>query len=115
MAKIDSMHMTVGSMAELMDVLKTLPSDLQSLHIDVRSNGSSPANTPEDDAPPAEPTPVYSMEEVRAVLFKVRDLHGVEGMRDLMRPYGTEKLAGLAPKHYGAVLEAAQKVIADAG
>ena len=58
---------------------------------------------------PADPPPkAITLEEVRAVLAeKSHDGYTAE-VRDLLQKYGAEKLSGVDPKHYAALLKDAE-------
>ena len=104
MATFKRVHLTVSSVDELIDALRKLPFNVKSVFANIDptpQSGSDPDLIPE-------PTPVYSIAEVRAALAKVRDAQGVDGMREILRNHGVEKLADLDPKHYAAVMQEAQ-------
>ena len=84
--------------------------NLSCLHFDFRKSDSDSLCAPEAEpvaqpAPPKEPEPVFTMQEVRAALLKIRESAGVDGMREHLRKYGVEKLADLAPEHYSAIMK----------
>lgn len=102
MTRFRNVSMTVSSMDELIEALRKLPPTMESVFVDIE-----PDSKTEPDPIP-EPTPVYSIAEVRAALAKVRDAQGVDGMREILRKHGVEKLADLDEKHYAAVMQEAQ-------
>lgn len=82
---------------------------------DVYNGPPAEEPTPEEDAP-AEPTPVYSKDEVRAELRKVMNLRGSEAMREILNRYGSPKLDGVPEEAYPAIIADVQKALEeDAG
>lgn len=96
MIKFHKVELSVSTVDELNKAMSQLPHEIGVVHVEF-----VPDPTPE-------PTPVYSIAEVRAALAKVRDAQGVDGMREILRKHGVEKLADLDEKHYAAVMQEAQ-------
>ena len=67
---------------------------------------------PED---PAEPTPIYSKDEVRAELRKVMQTQGSDAMRQILSKYGCKKLDEASEKDYPAIVKDVQEALANAG
>lgn len=100
MIKFHKVELSVSTVDELNKAMSQLPHEIGVVHIEF-----VPDTQPD---PIPEPTPVYSIAEVRAALAKVRDAQGVDGMREILRKHGVEKLADLDEKHYAAVMQEAQ-------
>ena len=66
--------------------------------------------TPPAPAPaPADPPPkAITLEEVRAVLAERSHDGYTDQVRGLLQKYGAEKLSGVDPKHYAALLKDAE-------
>ena len=104
MVKIN-MAVTVDTVEELIEALKSAGPNVATFYGEVRGYdpteaarvirdvASKPEADPEPEAPSAEPTPVYTMTQVREALAKVRLSLGGDGMRDILRKFGAEKLA----------------------
>lgn len=100
MIKFHKVELSVSTVDELNKAMSQLPHEIGVVHVEFVPG-------PQPEAVP-EPTPVYSIAEVRAALAKVRDAQGVDGMREILRKHGVEKLADLDEKHYAAVMQEAQ-------
>ena len=62
-----------------------------------------------DDPAPADPPPkAITLEEVRAVLAERSHDGYTDQVRGLLQKYGAEKLSGVDPKHYAALLKDAE-------
>ena len=102
MVKIN-MAVTVDTVEELIEALKSAGPNVATFYGEVRGYDPTEAARvirdvaskpePETEAPAAEPTPVYTMTQVREALAKVRLSLGGDGMRDILRKFGAEKLA----------------------
>lgn len=102
----------------LLDVIEDIRSLADSLQAVATALGQSdsesavaPAPAPETPPAPAPadlPPKAITLEEVRAVLAeKSHDGYTAE-VRDLLQKYGAEKLSGVDPKHYAALLKDAE-------
>lgn len=100
MIKFHKVELSVSTVDELNKAMSQLPHEIGVVHVEFVPD-TQPETIPE-------PTPVYSIAEVRAALAKVRDAQGVDGMREILRKHGVEKLADLDEKHYAAVMQEAQ-------
>ena len=104
MIKFHKVELSVSTVDELNKAMSQLPHEIGVVHVEFVPD-TQPDPIPD---PIPEPTPVYSIAEVRAALAKVRDAQGVDGMREILRRHGVEKLADLDEKHYAAVMQEAQ-------
>ncbi len=96
----------------LFDVIEDMRSLADSLQAVADAIGK---NDPEDDAAPdqapapADPPPkAITLEEVRAVLAEKSHDGFTAEVRDLLQKYGAQKLSGVNPKHYAALLKDAE-------
>ena len=102
----------------LLDVIEDICSLADSLQAVATALGQS---TPEDAAAPdpapetlpapapANPPPkAITLEEVRAVLAERSHDGYTDQVRGLLQKYGAEKLSGVDPKHYAALLKDAE-------
>lgn len=102
----------------LLDVIEDIRSLADSLQAVATALGQSdPEDTaapdPAPEAPPAPapadpPTKVITLEEVRAVLAERSHDGYTDQVRGLLQKYGAEKLSGVDPKHYAALLKDAE-------
>lgn len=118
-----NMAVTVDTVDELIEALKNAGPNVASFYGEVKNPGTpspdpvAPANpdTPEPepakDEPIPEPTPVYSIVEVRGELAKVREMHGSDRMREVLREFGADKLADIAPDKYPAIMKKAEEIL----
>lgn len=123
MVKIN-MAVTVDTVEELLEALKSAGPNVASFYGEVRGYDSTePARVirdvaskpdPEPEASAAEPTPVYTMTQVREALAKVRLTLGGDGMRDILRKFGAEKLAEVDASKYPAIMENIEAVMKEA-
>jgi hypothetical protein len=125
MVKIN-MAVTVDTVEELLEALKSAGPNVASFYGEVRGYDSTeaarairdvaskPEADPEPEAPAAEPTPVYTMTQVREALAKVRLSLGGDGMRDILRKFGAEKLAEVDASKYPAIMEDIEAVMKEA-
>lgn len=125
-----NMAVTVDTVDELIEALKSAGPNVASFYGEVRGlNGSAaagairdaastpapvPSEEPTAEEPAGEPEPVYTMVQVREALAKVRDLRGGDGMRELLRKYDADKLAGVDPDKYPALMQSIQAVLKEA-
>ena len=102
----------------LLDVIEDIRSLADSLQAVATALGQS--DQEEDTAPapapvappvpaPADPPPkAITLEEVRAVLAERSHDGYTDQVRGLLQKYGAEKLSGVDPKHYAALLKDAE-------
>lgn len=102
----------MSRMKLLLDVIEDIRSLADSLQAVATALGQS---DPEDAAAPtpapapADPPPkAITLEEVRAVLAERSHDGYTDQVRGLLQKYGAEKLSGVDPKHYAALLKDAE-------
>ena len=110
----------MSRMKLLLDVIEDMRSLADSLQAVATALGKSdsesaaaPAPAPETPpapAPaPADPPPkAITLEEVRAVLAERSHDGYTDQVRGLLQKYGAEKLSGVDPKHYAALMKDAE-------
>lgn len=74
----------------------------------MQSDAPTPAAEPEQTEPPAAPAKKVTLEEVRAVLAEKSHDGLTAEVRGLLEKYGAQKLSGVDPKHYPALLKDAE-------
>ena len=100
----------------LLDVVEDMRSLADSLQAVATALGQSdpedsaaPTPAPETPPAPADPPPkAITLEEVRAVLAERSHDGYTDQVRGLLQKYGAEKLSGVDPKHYAALLKDAE-------
>ena len=102
----------------LLDVIEDIRSLADSLQAVATALGKSdsesaaaPAPAPETPPVPAPvdlPPKAITLEEVRAVLAERSHDGYTDQVRGLLQKYGAEKLSGVDPKHYAALLKDAE-------
>ena len=108
----------MSRMKLLLDVIEDIRSLADSLQAVATALGQSDpegatAPVPAPEAPPApaptDPPPkAITLEEVRAVLAEKSHDGYTDQVRGLLQKYGAEKLSGVDPKHYAALLKNAE-------
>lgn len=106
----------MSRMKLLLDVIEDMRSLADSLQAVATALGqsdpedsSAPAPAPETPPAPADPPPkAITLEEVRAVLAERSHDGYTAEVRGLLQKYGAEKLSGVDPKHYAALLKDAE-------
>ena len=108
----------MSRMKLLLDVVEDMRSLADSLQAVATALGQSDpedaaAPAPAPEAPPApspaDPPPkAITLEEVRAVLAERSHDGYTDQVRGLLQKYGAEKLSGVDPKHYAALLKDAE-------
>ena len=108
MSRIKLLLDVVEDMRSLADSLQAVAAALaQNDPEDAAAPTPAPAEAP-TPAPAPPPPKAISLEEVRAVLAeKSHDGYTTE-VRGLLQKYGAEKLSGVNPKHYAALLKDAE-------
>ena len=74
----------------------------------MQSDAPAPAAEPGHTEPPAAPDKKVTLEEVRAVLAEKSHDGLTAEVRGLLQKYGAQKLSGVDPKHYAALLKDAE-------
>ena len=96
----------------LLDVIEDIRSLADSLQAVATALGQSDSEDTPAPAPapaPADPPPkAITLEEVRAVLAERSHDGYTDQVRGLLQKYGAEKLSGVDPKHYAALLKDAE-------
>ena len=96
----------------LLDVIEDIRSLADSLQAVATALGQSDSEDTPAPAPapvPADPPPkAITLEEVRAVLAERSHDGYTDEVRGLLQKYGAEKLSGVDPKHYAALLKDAE-------
>ncbi len=102
----------------LLDVIEDIRSLADSLQAVATALGKSDSESAAAPAPapetppvpaPADPPPkAITLEEVRAVLAEKSHDGYTDQVRGLLQKYGAEKLSGVDPKHYAALLKDAE-------
>lgn len=108
----------MSRMKLLLDVVEDMRSLADSLQAMATALGQSDpedaaAPAPAPEAPPApapaDPPPkAITLEEVRAVLAERSHDGYTNQVRGLLQKYGAEKLSGVDPKHYAALMKDAE-------
>lgn len=98
----------VEDMRSLADSLQAVATALgQSAPEDTAAPAPAP-ETPPAQAPTNPPPKAITLEEVRAVLAERSHDGYTDQVRGLLQKYGAEKLSGVDPKHYAALLKDAE-------
>ena len=108
MSRIKLLLDVVEDIRSLADSLQAVATALgQSDQEDALAPNPAPAAPP---APaPADPPPkAITLEEVRAVLAEKSHDGYTDQVRGLLQKYGAEKLSGVDPKHYAALMKDAE-------
>ena len=98
----------------LLDVIEDIRSLADSLQAVATALGQSDSEDAAVAAPAAPPAPAdpppkaITLEEVRAVLAERSHDGYTDRVRGLLQKYGAEKLSGVDPKHYAALLKDAE-------
>jgi phenylalanyl-tRNA synthetase beta subunit len=97
MSRVKMLLDVVEDLTALTDSLRTLAQALA---------GDEPAETQNDAPAPADPPPevTLTLEEVRSILGKKSRQGHTEEIRSLLQKYGADKLSGIDPKDYAALL-----------
>ena len=108
----------MSRMKLLLDVVEDMRSLADSLHAVATALSQSDQETaaapnpapaaPPPPAPAAPPPKAITLEEVRAVLAERSHDGYTDQVRGLLQKYGAEKLSGVDPKHYAALLKDAE-------
>ena len=108
MSRIKLLLDVIEDIRSLADSLQAVAAALgQSDPEDAAAPAPAPA-APPPPAPAAPPPKAITMEEVRAVLAERSHDGYTDQVRGLLQKYGAEKLSGVDPKHYAALLKDAE-------
>ena len=102
---------------DVIEDIRSLADSLQAVATALGQSDQETAATP-DSAPAAPPPPApadpppkaITLEEVRAVLAERSHDGYTDQVRGLLQKYGAEKLSGVDPKHYAALLKDAEEL-----
>jgi len=100
---------------DVVEDMRSLADSLQAVADAIGQNDPEDAAAP-NPAPATKPTPapadpppkVITLEEVRAVLAEKSHDGFTAEVRGLLEKYGAQKLSGVDPKHYAALLKDAE-------
>lgn len=96
----------------LLDVVEDMRSLADSIQAvaDAMMQNETPVDTPKQEhtETPAAPEKKVTLEEVRAVLAEKSHDGLTAEVRNLLQKYGAQKLSGVDPKHYAALLKDAE-------
>ena len=102
----------MSRMKLLLDVIedmRSLADSLQAVATALCHSDPEDAAAPAPAPAPADPPPkAIALEEVRAVLAERSHDGYTDQVRGLLQKYGAEKLSGVDPKHYAALLKDAE-------
>ena len=108
MSRIKLLLDVIEDIRSLADSLQAVAAALgQSDPEDAAAPAPAPA-APPPPAPAAPPPKAITMEEVRAVLAERSHDGYTDQVRGLLQKYGAEKLSGVDPKHYAALMKDAE-------
>ncbi len=100
---------------DVIEDMRSLADSLQAVADAIGQNDPEDAGAP-DPAPAAKPAPApadpppkaITLDEVRAVLAEKSHDGFTAEVRELLQKYGAQKLSGVDPKHYAALLKDAE-------
>lgn len=102
----------MSRMKLLLDVIedmRSLADSLQAVATALCQSDPEDAAAPAPAPAPADPPPkAITLEEVRAVLAERSHDGYTDQVRGLLQKYGAEKLSGVDPKHYAALMKDAE-------
>lgn len=102
----------MSRMKLLLDVIedmRSLADSLQAMATALGQSDPEDATAPAPSPAPADPPPkAITLEEVRAVLAERSHDGYTDQVRGLLQKYGAERLSGVDPKHYAALLKDAE-------
>ncbi len=94
---------------DVIEDIRSLADSLQAVATALGQSDPEDAATPAPAPAPADPPPkAITLEEVRAVLAERSHDGYTAEVRGLLQKYGAEKLSGVDPKHYAALLQDAE-------
>lgn len=100
MSKIKLLLDVVEDMRRLSDSIQTIADSIAGNTPDVE-----PIETVEPDSPPESTPSQITIEQVRAVLADASSAGKTEQVKELLRKHGSEKLSGIVPENYAALME----------
>ena len=94
---------------DVIEDIRSLADSLQAVATALGQSDPEDAAAPTPAPAPADPPPkAITLEEVRAVLAERSHDGYTDQVRGLLQKYGAEKLSGVDPKHYAALLKDAE-------
>ena len=110
MSRIKLLLDVIEDIRSLADSLQAVATALcQSDPEDAAAPAPAPETPPAPAPAPADPPPkAITLEEVRAVLAERSHDGYTDQVRGLLQKYGAEKLSGVDPKHYAALMKDAE-------
>ncbi len=106
MSRIKLLLDVVEDMRSLADSLQAVATALG--QSDPEGTAAAASAAPPAPAPADPPPKAITLEEVRAVLAEKSHDGYTDQVRGLLQKYGAEKLSGVDPKHYAALLKDAE-------
>lgn len=103
MSRIKLLLDVIGDIRSLADSLQAVAAALGQSDSEFAAAPVPASATP--PAPAAPPPKAITLEEVRAVLAERSHDGYTDQVRGLLQKYGAEKLSGVDPKHYAALLK----------
>lgn len=110
MSRIKLLLDVIEDIRSLADSLQAVATALGQSDLEDTAAPAPAPETPPAPAPaPADPPPkAITLEEVRAVLAERSHDGYTDQVRGLLQKYGAEKLSGVDPKHYAALMKDAE-------
>ena len=94
---------------DVIEDIRSLADSLQAVATALCQSDPEDAAAPAPAPAPADPPPkAITLEEVRAVLAERSHDGYTDQVRGLLQKYGAEKLSGVDPKHYAALMKDAE-------
>lgn len=106
MSRIKLLLDVVEDMRSLADSLQAVATALG--QSDPEGTAAAASAAPPAPAPADPPPKAITLEEIRAVLAEKSHDGYTDQVRGLLQKYGAEKLSGVDPKHYAALLKDAE-------
>ncbi len=99
----------VKLLLDVVEDMRSLANSIQAV-ADAMMQNETPVDPPKEEHTenPAVPKKKVTLEEVRAVLAEKSHDGLTAEVRDLLQKYGAQKLSGVDPKHYAALLKDAE-------
>ena len=108
MSRIKLLLDVVEDIRSLADSLQAVATALGQSDSESAATPAPAPETPPAQAPADPPPKAITLEEVRAVLAERSHDGYTDQVRGLLQKYGAEKLSGVDPKHYAALLKDAE-------
>ena len=108
MSRIKLLLDVIENIRSLADSLQAVATTLSHSDLEDAAAPAPAPETPPAPAPTDPPPKAITLEEVRAVLAERSHDGYTDQVRGLLQKYGAEKLSGVDPKHYAALLKDAE-------